>query len=546
MIRNLLKALGLVLVCAVALGLGFVITQPQDRLLSARNREAAQQRVIVAPGGAAEDDEYSSQAERMAYEDSVSTRIALRDGEVVLSVLNLDLDGDPAEEQIIAYRDYQEQDGPVHIAYVDYDEALRLYRRVWEAPTAVTMPFTFSMSAQDLIGDRSVSIVVTGMEDQGTQTLMVFHRPPLGEAPSGEAPAGQERHETGEGESFKNIADIRIEGSIRIREVERPQSYHLGISRGASFTIAAYGHDAESQNILDQVEIIYSYNSESGRYERSKLTKVPGSQVEQRRLRELLSGAPGVFEEFIHDLWYFVGPGGTLDNKQYIYFDPPSREIIFFDDGAQQVFRWQNSSHTRYGLYVTSQNISVTTLRRTIDIELESLDSVRVRVFEDVRLKIRADNTWDGSYRRALSVRDDNAETPDRALPYIDARYGSVIGTIRFKADGSYEIGSAADLRRGRYAFFRIDGREALELRSTELRSTELRSTELRPAESGSTGAPTTDSAATGGALYGNQTSTRETYLVERSGNKLVLSPIRIGTMGIQELNEGTITLTPE
>jgi hypothetical protein len=528
MIRNLLKVLGLILVSAGALGLGFVITQPQDRLLSARNREAAQQRVIVTRGTG----DYSSQAEQMAYEDSVSSRIALRDGEVVLSVLNQDFDGDPAEEQIIAYRDYQEQNGPVHIAYVDYDEALRLYRRVWEAPTAVTMPFTFSMGVQDLIGDRSVSIVVTGMEDQGTQTLMVFHRPPLGEAP-----AGQERRETGEGESFKNIADIRIEGSIRIRETERPQSYHLGISRGASFTIAAYGHDAESQNILDQVEIIYSYNPATGRYEQSKLTKVPGTQVEQRRLRELLSGAPGVFEEFIHDLWYFVGPEGTLDSKQYIYFDPPSREIIFFDDGAQQVFHWQNSSPTRYGLYVTSQNISVTTLRRTIDIELESLDSVRVKVFEDVRLKIRADNTWDGSYRRALSARDDKAETPDRALPYIDARYGSSIGTIRFKADGSCEIGNSTAIRAGQYSFFYMDHQEILELRSTESQATEPRSAESPAAES-----RPADSAGTG--LYGK--SSRASYLVERSGNNLILSPIRIGTMGIQKLNEGTITLTPE
>jgi hypothetical protein len=515
MIRNFFKVLGLVLFGGAALGLGFLVSQPQDRLLSARNRESWRQRIAAARG--AGDSEYSSQAEQMAYEDSVSTRIAVKDGEVVLTVLNQDFDGDPAEEQIIAYRDYQEKNGPVHIAYVDYDEARRLYRRVWDAPTSVTQPSTFSMSAQDLIGDRSVSLVVTGMEDQGIQTLMVFHPSPG---------AGPEGRETEDGELFRNIADIRIEGSVRIQETERPQSYHGGISRGESFSIAAYGHDTESQNMLDQVEIIYRYNPETGRYERSSLTKVPGSQIEQRRLRELLSGAPGVFEEFIHDLWYFEGPQESPDSGQYIYFDPPNREIIFFDDGAQQVFRWQNSSPTRYGLYVTSQNISVTTLKRTIDIELESLDSVRVRVFEDVRLKIWADNTWDGSYRRALSAGEDLAGAQDRSLPYIDARYASSIGSMRFAPDGSYEIVSAANVRRGYYAFFRIEGREALELRFTE----------LRPA----------NSAPQAGVPYGNQQGGRETYLVERSGNNLILSRIRVGTMGIRELNEGTITLTPE
>jgi hypothetical protein len=337
----------------------------------------------------------------------------------------------------------------------------------------------------------------------------------------------------GDGELFRNIADIRIEGSIRIREAERAQSYHLGISRGASFSIAAYGHDAESQNMLDQVEIVYSYNAGTGRYERSKVTKVPGSQIEQRRLRELLSGAPGVFEEFIHDLWYFVGPQGTLDSRQYIYFDPLNKEIIFFDDGAQQVFHWQNSSPTRYGLYVRSQNISVTTLRRTIDIELESLDSVRVKVFEDVRLKIRADNAWDGSYRRALSAQNDLSESQDRSLPYINVQYESSIGSIRFTPEGFYEIVSAVNPRRGRYTFFLIEGRETLELRPTESRSTDT--------------APTTpEGGLYGDDFYGNRESGRETYLVERSGNNLILSRIRISAMGIRELNEGTITLTPE
>jgi hypothetical protein len=518
MIRNFFKAAGIVLAGLIALGLGFLISQPQERWMSVRGRDLRQRRIIIPRENGAGDSEYDSPAERMAYEDSISTKIALGDGEVVLSILNQDFDGDPAEEQIIAYRDYKEREGPVHIAYVDYDESQRVYRRVWDAPTAVTVPLTLSLSTQDLIGDRSVCIVVTGMENQGTQTLTVFHHA------SGDAfQTGPETRETGDGNFFTRIADLRIEGSIRIRETERPQSYQLGLSRGASFPIAVYGHDAESQNILDQVEIVYDFNPASGRYEQSRITKVPGTQIEQRRLRELLSGAPGVFEDFIHDLWYFVGPQGTLDSRQYIYFDSGNREIIFFGDGAQQVFNWQTSNPTRYGLYAAGQNIPVTTLRRTIDIELESLDSIRVKVFEDVRLKIRADNTWDGSYHRALPAMKDLSESRDRSLPYIDAWYESSLGRIRFTPDGVYEIVSAANRQQGRYVFFRIEGREALELRFTGSSAAGI-----SPVES-----------------YRNQRGTREIYLVERPGSNLALSRILIGAMGIQELNEGTITLTP-
>jgi hypothetical protein len=64
-------------------------------------------------------------------------------------------------------------------------------------------------------------------------------------------------------------------------------------------------------------------------------------------------------------------------------------------------------------------------------------------------------------------------------------------------------------MEQGHYAFFPVDSQEALELRP-------------RDGDSG------------------------ETYLVERSGDNLILSRARIGAAGIRKLNEGTITLSPE
>ncbi|MDR2101079.1 MAG: pallilysin-related adhesin [Treponema sp.] len=493
MIKGFFKLSGIILAGALALALGFIITQPWERLLPRKSGETRQPRIIIPRERENGEPEFDSPAERMAYEDIISTKIALRDGEVMLSVLTQNLDEDPVEEQIIAYRNLPESEGPVRIAYVDYDGGRGGYLRVWDAPTAVTKPLTFSMGIRDLIGDRSVCVVATGMGEGGAHTLTAFRRIPQDSGPGGK------------GEPFKKIADIRIDGSIRIRESERPQSYQRGISGGMSFPITAYGHDPQSENILDQVEIIYTYDNAAGRYEQSRITRAPGPQIEQRRLQELLGGSPGVFENFIHDLWYSVGPEGTLDGRRYIYFDPASREITFFGDGAQQIFIWQNSNPTRYGLYVAAQSVSVTTLRRTVDIELESIESIRVKVFEDVRLKISADNTWDGSYRRAKLS---NKGTPPPQSPYLDARYESSLGNIRFSPEGVYEIRSGENSEQGHYAFFPIDGQEALEMRPRD-----------------------------GGA--------GETYLVERSGDNLLLSRARIGAAGIRKLNERAITLSP-
>jgi hypothetical protein len=318
---------------------------------------------------------------------------------------------------------------------------------------------------------------------------------------------------TGEDLFFNKIAEIRIDGSITVKETERTQAYQMGMTRGQSFTIAAYGRDDNSANIMDQVEITYAFNAANGLYEQTRVNRIPGTQIAQRRLRELL-GNTGAFEEFITGLWYYVSPEGTLDKRQFIYFDPGSRELIFYADETQQVFTWQSSNATRYGIYIASQNISVTTLRRTVDIELESLDSIRVRVFEDVRLKIKVEAPWNGSYRKAGPMDVRASAAPEEPPFHIDAVYDSAIGRIRFGSDGAYELAAGGTLKEGKYAFFKLNNQELLELRS------------------------------------GTASESREIYLVESPAeagalrDTLTLLRVRLGARGIQRLHEGNVVLT--
>jgi hypothetical protein len=460
-------------------------------LLRAGNREQRRTRIIIPHEASNKGD---SDAERMAYEESINTWIALEDGEIVISVLTQDFDNDASEEQIVAYRNLLETDNPVYLTYVDYDPRKKEYRRLWSVSAAAARLGTISLYTQDLVGDRNNCVIVTGMNSQGEYTMSVFQRKP-------QSPAIQ---------PFAKLAELRIDGSIVVQEVERSQAYHQGISKGQSYTIAAYGHDTASVNILDQIETVYAFNPAKGVYEQNKVIRIPGSQIEQRRLRELLSGEKGVFERFINDLWYYVSPQGTVDHRQYIFFDPAGKEIIFFGDEAQQVFIWQQSSPTRYGLYVSSQNISITTLRRFLDIELESLDSIRLRVFEDVRLKIAVGGSWDGSYRRAASHQVKQPEKPVK--PYVDAVYDSSWGRLRFYPDGIYEISSGGIARTGYYVFFRAGGQDLLE---------------LRPENAGkSAGAD------------------RMVYRIDPANAGLSLSRVRLGAAGIQDLHEGQVVLS--
>jgi hypothetical protein len=523
----LLFSVSLLILCMLG-GLFFVV-KPFNLLKGGQNREQRQTRIVIPREISEIGQDSGSNAEQLAYEDSVNVKAALEDGEIVVSLLTQDFDGDPAEEQILACRNLLEMDSPLYLVYIDYDEAARAYRRIWNAPTAATRPGTISLFTQDLVGDRSACVILTGMNGAGEHTMTIFKK--NNQFPTNQAPDSA----AGMDQPFTRIAELRIEGSISIQETERPQAYHLGMSRGQSFSIAAYGHDYESDNILDQMEITYAYNPANGLYEQQKITRIPGTQIEQRRLRELLSGAPGIFEAFINDLWYYVSPQGTVDNRQYIYFDPAAKELIFFGDEAQQIFIWQNSSPTRYGLYVSSRNISVSTLRRFLDIELESLDSIRVRVFEDVRLKIGVNASWDGSYRRAGTIEKQSASTAGPVNSYIDALYDSSLGRLRFFQDGVYELNSGGNVKKGRYSFFVIDGQELLELRPDFVQ-------------------PDQDSSSRAGGTRESRSETgggREIFRVEappeKSGegrNSLSLSRVRLGARGIQELHEPVISLT--
>ncbi|MDR1419511.1 MAG: pallilysin-related adhesin [Treponema sp.] len=488
-------------ICLVLSGAAIFVFRPFRFIFPQKNREQRQTRIVI-PRETGTGGEDSVLTDLLSPEEGVRTRAAMGDGEVIVTVLTQDLDGDTVEEQVVAFRNLLEIDSPVYITYIDYDVKEKAYRRLWNAPTAATRPGTVSLYTKDLVGDRGTCVILTGMNGPGEHTMTIFRKP----AETGEAKRPVDPY----GQPFTKIAELCIDGSVSILEAERPQAYHLGIAQGRSFRIAAYGRNYESENILDQIETSYEFNPVNGLYEQTGMVRIPGSQIEQRRLRELLSGAPGVFEEFINDLWYYVSPDGTADSRQYIHFDPQGREIIFFGDETQQVFTWQQSAPTRYGLYISSQNISVTTLRRFLDIELESLNSVRVRVFEDVRLKIGVNNSWDGSYRRAGAVKKDGGE-PSPVVPYIDRAYDSSIGKIRFSPDGMYELSAGEEIKRGRYVFFRVKDQELLELR-----------------EEGPDG------------------KAREIFRLEGNARgAMVLFRVRLGAMGIQDLRDEAISMTP-
>lgn len=491
--------------------------------------ETYQTRIIIPPPPASQDAGRDDRSGGLQKEDDLRVKIPLKETEIIVAVLTDSFEGNIHEEQFIAYRSLPEIEGPVYLSYIAYDNLTGAYRQAWTAPSSAMVSGTIALFTEDIIGDRSLCILLTGMNSVGEHTLTIFRKKPdlkwMGQAAE---------------PVFVKIAELRNDGPISIVKTERTQAYRLGITNGASFAISAYSRDRSSANIMDQVEYLYTYDESKGVYTEKSTTRVPGIQIEQRKVRELL-GNLRAFEEFISGLWYFTSPQGTIDSRQYIYFDPSNREIIFYGDDTQQVFTWQKSNVTRYGLYISSQNISVTTLRRYVDISLESLDSINIKAIEGLRLKFGISAPWDGLYRKAGPLQTLNTEKAQGNL-YIDAAYDSSIGKIIFYHDGSYQILSVNGASYGKYTFFYIDDREIMELRLTESRA-------AGKADSVSTVTRETylvTSGAAPGASYFNSggPAPSNTALDSKSLRKnIYLEKIRIGAHGIEKLHEGAIAL---
>jgi hypothetical protein len=478
-----------------------------------KKREIKQTRVIESqePGSFDNDifqNDFSDNEKMLSYENNIVAKIALEDGEILMAALNENFDDDVMEEQILAYRNLKENEGTIYITYIDFDETTQVYKRIWNDRTIATKTGTVVLYMQDLIGDRVPCVLLSGMNSIGERTLTVFRKNNDQVNVSIEDSSLQQK--TSSIESFNKIAELQIDGTISVKEAERTQAYQRGIANGQPFPLIAYGKDAE-RNILDKIEIVYTYNSAANRYEQSSLTHIPGKQVEEQQALAILRGGKTAFENFITGLWYWTAPDGTVDNRQYIYFDPHGKEVIFYIDETQQVFIWQNSGTTRYGLHISTQNISVQTLRRSLDIAFESLESVRIKVSEDVRLKIGTNAGWDGSYKKANTNAQAGAAADSyngKNVPtYIEAVYNSTIGKIQFSTDGVYELLLSGIAQKGRYSFFYMEGDEVLEMRP----------------ENGS----------------------RETYIVEHSNENLSLRRIRIGANGIQDIHEPAVFLSP-
>jgi hypothetical protein len=392
-----------ILFSTIALGVAvYYFVQTRSEAVEA-NRPLASRKLVIGQNSTAPDAS-AGQAER----EAATNHISALPNEVILDVMSVNLDQNEGDEQILTVRKTDRPGDRLSIVVAAYIPQRRGWVRAWEGDTLATKLTTFQITTEDLIGDHNLDIICSGMDDSNNQTLTVFRRVP------GPDPLVI---------FYAPVCALSAD-SVVVEQVDRTEGYQLGQTNGASWPIAAFRHDKDSQNLLDQIKTTYSWDFRRAAYVEAGSEKIPGAQVEKEAAAKVLTGVEADFERFLKGAWVEAGKTASDPTARMLVFDRSSGSIIFYSPDDQEDYDWNESHSTRYGLYVSCQNESVTDLRRLMDIELTGADTISVRVFEDLQMKVDSQGSWDGTYTKV---------SPDTVSAGMTAAQGPA-----FKLSGGY------------------------------------------------------------------------------------------------------------
>lgn len=382
----------------------------------------------------------------------LTAAIELGADETLLDIYLMNLDFDEEDEQILIVRRANDPRGIIRIVVADYSHGSRRWTRVWEGETLATKVRTFQVSVDDLVGDHNVSIVCFGLNDASQQTMSVFWREPA---------AGRLSFV----KVFETAADV-----ISVETVARPDSYKLGQTNAESWPISVWRPDELGGSNMDQIRETWRWSFQDRSYVKAAQERIPGASIAKRLADAVLDGNPSTFEGWLDGIWYKESTDPLSPQALFLTFQPRDTSLLFSGQGVVEVYQWEASNATRFGIYISARNQVVRNVRRLLDIELAAADLIHVRVFQDLKVKADISGRWDGRYRRmsadtARAFRRPPSAAASASLD-LDGLYVAADGTTLTLAGSSYSWTREDGLEQGGFSSFKLQGVDVLDLRA--------------------------------------------------------------------------------
>lgn len=384
-----MKKLIPVIFVLVAAGLALLFF---SRNLFVKDKSISRAKVVVPiignPENQSKDNDYSDGLEHTSF-------IQLSNGETLVGTLEMDIDGDGADDQINMVKT---SSSPYVVLIVGlYNPKTGTYTRSNYLATQITQMKTFACTSLDVLGNHKNCLVYQGVTDSGNVVLKIFE-------------GSRSRNEEF---LLKLIGDFEADGTIFIQQTPRSESYELSQSKGASFPVWVYASEQKSLGSdsaqLDQIQTMYEWSEEEHAYIATRTLRVSGNRVAAKELARIQDGTVATFGKFLDGLWYKTENTGS--NIRYISFDYANAEIIFEYEDSEEVYSWLKSTLRRNGIYFSAVNKSIENLQRRFDISLVNIDEIKIKLQDDVRMLINESTQWDGNYKKFT------AKEPSKNIP---------------------------------------------------------------------------------------------------------------------------------
>lgn len=397
-----------ILACVFAvLAASLLVFFAVNHFVSGRNDKNVLPQVIT-PLSSGDSDSFLNEENSLSDGTSQTSFVPLFPTETLMSTLSIDFDGDAFDDQIVVVR---KSGSPYLFLIVGlYNSETNSYERSAEISTEISKIRTFSYNGIDMVGNHRMTLVYQGIKNDGDQVLNMYNC----------------RRRRGNVE-ISSIGSFSSDGTIFIQRAERSDAYELSQSQGRSYTVWVYSSDRneEHNSALDgitQIQTEYSWNPESQAYVQTNQIRVTGNRLAARELSRIQNGNLETFVHFLNGLWYKTSNDSA--NPYYIYFDYDSKEIILLSDDTEGVYVWEDSSLRRSGIYISTVNSIISSMKRRFDIMLTDVNEVYIHVRDDVgNMPVKESNQWDGTYKKMSfqNVFGDTKEIP------VSAEYENVL-----------------------------------------------------------------------------------------------------------------------
>ncbi len=369
---------------------------------------------LVVPSSAQEGEEGSEVGSLVAGGTILSSFINLNADETLLDVVSADFTGDGFEDQVSVVRKAGVQNLQLIVGI--YNPKTEIYERVVDIATQVEQIKTFSCYGLDLTGRNKIALVYQGFDSAGNSILRSYFV-------NYDEKAGLYR--------LQLIADLKSNGAIYMQQEDEATYSGTG---NLPYVMMVYSSDMSRTESSDQIQTFWSWSEREQRYVQTKQNRIKGSSIKKGELAKIQDGTVKTFADYLGGLWYRTETSGS--GMRYVFFDYEAGQIVFLRGDEEEVYNWQSSALHYRGMYISTTNYEIETLKRSVNVSLVDLEQISLLVNDDVSMVIKEDNAWNGDYKK-MKFSDFYSESISSSAVKSSYLYNLESGSLWRMSDGS-------------------------------------------------------------------------------------------------------------